>query len=90
MTELKIITAAALALALAPVAAGACDVLWYIGHLGKETCVPLDDIGQHSERLYYGSGSMHTLNDFERWARSRAGGSGACAKAMPRPSSTGT
>jgi hypothetical protein len=42
---------------------------WYIGHLGQETCVPVDDISFDAPggRLYYGTGSMHTPDDFVRW-----------------------
>jgi len=39
---------------------------WYVGHLGVELCVPLDDVGPRAERLYYGAGSMHTPEDYER------------------------
>jgi len=39
---------------------------WYVGHLGAELCVPLDDLGPQAERLYQGTGSMHTPEDYER------------------------
>lgn len=41
-------------------------VRWYVAHMGGEACVPLDDIGQNLERLYYGTGSMHIPEDLER------------------------
>jgi hypothetical protein len=43
---------------------------WYVGHLGAELCVPLDNIGPQAERLYDGVGSMHIPEDYERTLRS--------------------
>lgn len=37
---------------------------WYVSHVGAEPCVPLSDIGPHFERLYYGTGDLHTPEDF--------------------------
>jgi hypothetical protein len=42
---------------------------WYVGHWGPEACVPLDDIGENGERMYYGTGSMRTPQDEENWLR---------------------
>jgi hypothetical protein len=42
---------------------------WRVGHLGPETCVPLDDIGDHFNRLYYHTGKMRTPADFRQWIR---------------------
>jgi hypothetical protein len=44
----------------------AAEVRWYLAHMGAETCVPLDDIGDNNERLYYGAGDMHTPADVAR------------------------
>jgi hypothetical protein len=43
---------------------------WYVGHLGAERCVPLDNVGPQAERLYYGAGPMHTPEGYERTLRS--------------------
>ena len=48
----------------APVAPG---VRWYTGHMGDDTCVPVDDIGDDGHRLAFGAGSMKTPEDFVRW-----------------------
>lgn len=43
---------------------------WYVGHLGGEDCVPLDDIGDAGERLYYQTGKMRTPEDYILWMQS--------------------
>jgi hypothetical protein len=42
---------------------------WFISHLNSETCVPIDDIGSRGERVYYGTGHMHTPADFANLMR---------------------
>jgi hypothetical protein len=63
---MKKVALAALAL-FAPVSGHAS---WYVGHLGAELCVSLDNVGPQAERLYSGAGSMHTPEDYERTLRS--------------------
>jgi hypothetical protein len=64
---------AVLLIGLTTLPAAAAD-RWYMGHLGAETCVPLDNIGDYGRtRLYYGTGIWHTPADFAQVA-SRAGG----------------
>jgi hypothetical protein len=48
------------------IAANAAEARWYIAHMGAEACVPVDDIGDNNERLYYGAGNMRTPDDFAR------------------------
>ena len=57
--------------AVAQYAPPAKDARWFVGHLGEETCVPLDDVGPDLSRLYYGAGNMHTPEDFVAVALSR-------------------
>jgi hypothetical protein len=39
------------------------DDLWYMGHVGAEPCVPLQDIASDFSRVYYGAGVMRVPED---------------------------
>jgi hypothetical protein len=66
-TTLKTLTAAAaLAAAMLTFHPASSEARWYIWHMGPENCVPVDDIGDNLERLYYGTGAMKTPEDFMR------------------------
>jgi predicted nucleotidyltransferase len=64
------LTAAVILLAGVASTPAMADGRWYLAHLRQEVCVPIDDIGNNSERLYYGAGAMHTPEDFVRRLRS--------------------
>lgn len=50
---------------------------WYVAHYGSETCVPLDDVDPDSgQRLYYGTGDLHTPADLRSWFKSMGGSVG--------------
>lgn len=55
--------ALALALAIWFGAGSPACAEWYVAHVGRETCIPLRNVGSRGERLYYGGGSMETPND---------------------------
>lgn len=56
-------------LALASVPAQAADQ-YFVGHMGAETCVPLNDVTSDFRRVYYGGGDLHTPGDYEAGLRS--------------------
>lgn len=59
----RLLAAALVSCAICTCVAAAAE-RWYVGHVGPESCVPLDDLGESMQRLYYGSGRMHTPSDF--------------------------
>lgn len=54
------------ALAVAGPAMAQDGTRWHMARLGAEACVPLDDVSPAGERLYYGTGDMHTPADFKQ------------------------
>ena len=38
--------------------------VWYVAHLGPDSCVPLADVGEDFQRIYYGGGTMRTPDDY--------------------------
>jgi hypothetical protein len=59
----RLLAAAAVSCAICAWVAAAAE-RWYVGHVGPEICVPLDDLDDSMQRLYYGGGQMHTPADF--------------------------
>lgn len=53
---------AAIAL-LALFSSARADDLWYMGHMGAEPCVPLNDITSNFRRVHYGAGDMRVPED---------------------------
>jgi hypothetical protein len=71
----RLLTVTALLIGLAaaiPINAGDRE-RWYAAHIGPEACVPLEDIGNNGERLYYGAGQFQTPEDFVRHVKSQGG-----------------
>lgn len=60
----ELLLAAALSCAICDWMPAAAAGRWYVGHSGSQPCVPLDDLGDNMQRLYYGGGQMHTPADF--------------------------
>jgi hypothetical protein len=62
-----IINASAIALLTLLAAPASADqpTRWYMAHAGGEPCIALDNIdAEHSVRLHYHIGSLHTPDDF--------------------------
>jgi hypothetical protein len=52
-----------LTMAIAVLPFTGAEARWYIAHLGPEPCVPVDDINDNFERVYYGAGTMRVPED---------------------------
>jgi hypothetical protein len=64
-------TVSAIVVLATTICSSRAEARWYIGHLGAEICVPLSDVGDNMERLYYGSGQMRTPEDFAQHMRNQ-------------------
>jgi len=70
----SLLTATTLLIGLAAIPSNAGErERWYISHVGPEACVPIENIGDNGERLYYGAGQFQTLEDFVRHVKSQGG-----------------